>query len=156
MIKIIKKYVLLIVILMTSVSCLDDIDTQNKKSLFNFFIEMKEKIIEDNLKWVQKKSLNDFDVFALEYQLIEANDSLKNFFIGEELNDYAISKKIPVEEELSDEYSVTIKYIIDEDGGRSSTIVVRLSYYSPTYYYITLKLKKNKWMIESIDKLPLD
>ena len=139
MIKIIKKYTLLIVILMVSVSCLDDIDTQNKKTLFNFFVEMKEKIIEDNLKWVQKKSLNDFDVFALEYQLIEANDSLKNFFLDEEIT----------------EYSATIKYIIDEDGGRSSSIVVRSSYYSPTYYYITLKLKKNKWMIESIDKLPL-
>ena len=136
----IKKYVLLTAILITSVSCLDDIDTQNKKYLFNFFIDMKEKITEDNLKWLQKKSLDDFDVLALEYQLIEASDSLKNFFLDEEVT----------------EYSATIKYIIDEDGGRSSSIIVRSSYYSPTYYYISLKLKKNKWMIESIDKLPLD
>lgn len=136
----IKKYFLLIMVLTTSISCLDDIDTQNKKSLFNFFTDMKEKITEDNLRWVQKKSSDELDVYSLEYELIEANDSLKNFFLDEEVS----------------EYSSTIKYIIDEDGGRSSSIVVRSSYYSPTYYYITLKLHNNKWMIESIDSLPLD
>lgn len=136
----IKKYFLLIIMLTTSISCLDDIDAQNKKSLFNFFTDMKEKITEDNLRWVQKKSSLELDVYSLEYELIDSNDSLKNFFLDEEIS----------------EYSSTIKYIIDEDGGRSSSIVVRSSYYSPTYYYITLKLYKNKWMIESIDKLPLD
>jgi len=136
----IKKYFLLIIMLTTSISCLDDIDTQNKKTLFNFFTDMKEKITEDNLRWVQKKSSDDFDVFALEYELIDSNDSLKNFFLDEEVS----------------EYSSTIKYIIEEDGGRRSSIVVRSTYYSPTYYYIILKLHKNKWLIESIDKLPLD
>lgn len=136
----IKKYFLLTIIIIASVSCIDDTDTVNKKYLFNFFIDMKEKIKEDDLRWIQKRSSDNFDVYSLEEDLINSEDSLKNFFLNEDIG----------------EYSVTIKYIIGEDRGKYSTIVIRLSEYSPTYYYITLKLNKNKWIIESIDKLPLD
>lgn len=120
------------------VSCLEDLDTSKKNSLFLFYDDMKTEVLNNNINWIEKNSLIE-NVESIKNIIIYNNDSIKNLLSSSE-----------------GEYSVSINYTI----GNSSNpyrgyYIIRNSKFSPTYYYIKLINKSNKWEIESIDKLPL-
>ncbi len=134
----IKKKIILIMILTLLVSCLDDLDSSKKKSLFIFYDNMKNDILNDSIDWIEKNS-NIENIESMKNILLYNNDSLKNLI-------YSSNK----------EFSVTINYTIG-DGANPyrGYYIIRNTEFSPTYYYIRLVNKSNKWEIESIDKLPL-
>ncbi|MEI0581454.1 hypothetical protein [Brachyspira pilosicoli] len=133
------KKIILIIISLFTVSCLDDINTIKKESLFSFYTEMKNEIINDNIKWIEKNS-NIENISSLEDIILNNNDSIKNML------------------SLKDgEYSSTINYITAEANQNDrGSYIIRNTKLSPTYYYITLVYESSKWKIESIDKLPLN
>ena len=133
------KKIILIIISLFIVSCLDDINTIKKESLFSFYTEMKNEIINDNIKWIEKNS-NIENISSLEDIILNNNDSIKNML------------------SLKDgEYSSTINYITAEANQNDrGSYIIRNTKLSPTYYYITLVYESSKWKIESIDKLPLN
>ena len=125
-------------ILFLLVSCLEDLDTVRKKSLFAFYDEMKTEILSDNINWIEKNSD------------IENIENIKNIILD---NTDSIKKLMS---SSNKEYSVTINYTIgDNTNPASGYYIVRNMEFSPTYYYIRLVNNSNKWKIESIDKLPL-
>ena len=133
-----KILITLIVILFVLVSCLEDLDTVRKKSLFAFYDDMKTEILNDNINWIEKNSD------------IENIENIKNIILD---NTDSIKKLMS---SSNKEYSVTINYTIgDNTNPASGYYIVRNTEFSPTYYYIRLVNSSNKWKIESIDKLPL-
>ena len=133
-----KILITLIVILFVLVSCLEDLDTVRKKSLFVFYDEMKTEILSDNINWIEKNSD------------IENIENIKNIILD---NTDSIKKLMS---SSNKEYSVTINYTIGDNANPArGYYIVRNTEFSPTYYYIRLVNNSNKWKIESIDKLPL-
>ena len=133
------KKIILIIISLFTISCLDDINTIKKESLFSFYTEMKNEIINENIKWLEKNS-NIEDINKIENIILKNNDSIKNML---SLND--------------GEYSATINYITAEANQNDrGSYIIRNTKLSPTYYYITLIYESSKWKIETIDKLPLN
>ena len=133
-----KILITLIVILFVLVSCLEDLDTVRKKSLFAFYDEMKTEILSDNINWIEKNSD------------IENIENIKNIILD---NTDSIKKLMS---SSNKEYSVTINYTIGDNANPArGYYIVRNTEFSPTYYYIRLVSNSNKWKIESIDKLPL-
>ena len=133
-----KILITLIVILFILVSCLEDLDTVRKKSLFAFYDEMKTEILSDNINWIEKNSD------------IENIENIKNIILD---NTDSIKKLMS---SSNKEYSVTINYTIGDNANPArGYYIVRNTEFSPTYYYIRLVNNSNKWKIESIDKLPL-
>ena len=133
-----KILITLIVILFILVSCLEDLDTVRKKSLFVFYDEMKTEILSDNINWIEKNSD------------IENIENIKNIILD---NTDSIKKLMS---SSNKEYSVTINYTIGDNANPArGYYIVRNTEFSPTYYYIRLVNNSNKWKIESIDKLPL-
>ena len=133
------KKIILIIISLFTVSCLDDINTIKKESLFSFYTEMKNEIINDNIKWIEKNS-NIENISSLEDIILNNNDSIKNMLSLKDV-----------------EYSSTINYITAEANQNDrGSYIIRNTKLSPTYYYITLVYESSKWKIESIDKLPLN
>lgn len=130
-----KKFIFLFVIISISlISCLEDLDTLKKKSLFIFYQNMKSEIINDNINWIEKNS-HIKNIESIKNIIIDNNDSIKNLISSE-----------------NGEYSVTISYSVHPYKGY---YIIRNTLYSPTYYYIKLINDNNKWKIESIDKLPI-
>lgn len=138
-----KKIILLFFVSFIFVSCIEDAETVNKRDLFKTFMKMKKTLREDNIKWLKRNSIKSLDINSMKDILFENDDSIKNFV--------SIDKN-----EIETEYSATITYSIDFSKQRLGTIILRSSYYNPTYYYIKLVFNNNKWLIESIDKLPLN
>ncbi|ANN63296.1 hypothetical protein OFR22_04760 [Brachyspira hyodysenteriae] len=133
-----KILITLIVILFILVSCLEDLDSVRKESLFAFYDEMKTQILNDDINWIEKNS-NIENVENIKNIILDNTDSLKKLISS--------SNK---------EYSVTINYTIGDSANPSKGYyIVRNTEFSPTYYYIRLVNNSNKWKIESIDKLPL-
>lgn len=133
-----KILITLIVILFILVSCLEDLDSVRKESLFAFYDEMKTQILNDDINWIEKNS-NIENVENIKNIILDNTDSLKKLISS--------SNK---------EYSVTINYTIGDSANPSKWYyIVRNTEFSPTYYYIRLVNNSNKWKIESIDKLPL-
>lgn len=133
------KKIILIIISLFTVSCLDDVNTIKKESLFSFYTEMKNEIINENLKWLEKNS-NIEDINKIENIILKNNDSIKNML---SLND--------------GEYSATINYITAEANQNDrGSYIIRNTKLSPNYYYIKLIYESSKWKIESIDKLPIN
>ena len=133
-----KILITLIVILFILVSCLEDLDTVRKKSLFVFYDEMKTEILSDNINWIEKNSNID-NIESIKDILTDNDDSIKNLLSSS-----------------NGEYSVTINYTIgDNTSAYRGYYIIRNSEFSPTYYYIRLINEANKWKIESIDRLPL-
>ncbi|KLI34339.1 hypothetical protein [Brachyspira hyodysenteriae] len=133
-----KILITLIVILFILVSCLEDLDSVRKESLFAFYDEMKTQILNDDINWIEKNS-NIENVENIKNIILDNTDSLKELISS--------SNK---------EYSVTINYTIGDSANPSKGYyIVRNTEFSPTYYYIRLVNNSNKWKIESIDKLPL-
>lgn len=133
------KKIILIIISLFTVSCLDDVNTIKKESLFSFYKEMKNEIINENIKWLEKNS-NIEDINKIENIILKNNDSIKNML---SLND--------------GEYSATINYITAEANKNDrGSYIIRNTKSSPTYYYIKLIYESSKWKIESIDKLPIN
>ncbi|WP_300370223.1 hypothetical protein [Brachyspira sp.] len=133
-----KLFIILIIILTLIVSCLDDLDSSKKKTLFLFYNDFKNEILNDNINWIEKNS-NIKNIADIKNILIDNNDSLKKLISS--------SNK---------EFSVTINYTIgDSANPYRGYYIIRNTEFSPTYYYIRLINKSNKWEIESIDKLPL-
>lgn len=133
------KKIILIIISLFTVSCLDDVNTIKKESLFSFYTEMKNEIINENIKWLEKNS-NIEDINKIENIILKNNDSIKNML---SLND--------------GEYSATINYITAEANQNDrGSYIIRNTKLSPTYYYIKLIYEFSKWKIESIDKLPIN
>ncbi len=135
------KKIFIILIILSSllfVSCLEDLDSSKKKSLFIFYDNMKNEILNDNINWIEKNSSIE-NIDNMKDILIDNNDSIKKLISS--------SNK---------EYSVTINYTIgDSTNPYMGYYIIRNTEFSPTYYYIRLVNKSNKWEIESIDKLPL-
>ena len=133
------KKIILIIISLFIVSCLDDVNTIKKESLFSFYTEMKNEIINDNIKWIEKNS-NIENISSLEGIILNNNDSIKNMLSSKD-----------------GEYSSTINYITAEANQNDrGSYIVRNTKLSPTYYYITLVYESSKWKIETIDKLPIN
>lgn len=133
------KKIILIIISLFTISCLDDVNTIKKESLFSFYTEMKNEIINENIKWLEKNS-NIEDINKIENIILKNNDSIKNML---SLND--------------GEYSATINYITAEANQNDrGSYIIRNTKLSPTYYYIKLIYEFSKWKIESIDKLPIN
>ena len=133
------KKIILIIISLFIVSCLDDINTIKKESLFSFYTEMKNEIINDNIKWIEKNS-NIENISSLEGIILNNNDSIKNMLSSKD-----------------GEYSSTINYITAEANQNDrGSYIIRNTKLSPTYYYITLVYESSKWKIETIDKLPIN
>ncbi|MEI0530380.1 hypothetical protein R4I97_02345 [Brachyspira pilosicoli] len=133
------KKIILIIISLFSISCLDDVNTIKKESLFSFYTEMKNEIINENIKWLEKNS-NIEDINKIENIILKNNDSIKNMLSLED-----------------GEYSSTINYITAEANQNDrGSYIIRNTKLSPTYYYITLVYESSKWKIETIDKLPLN
>lgn len=133
------KKIILIIISLFTVSCLDDVNTIKKESLFSFYTEMKNEIINENIKWLEKNSNID-DINKIENIILKNNDSIKNML---SLND--------------GEYSATINYITAEANQNDrGSYIIRNTKLSPIYYYIKLIYESSKWKIESIDKLPIN
>lgn len=133
------KKIILIIISLFTVSCLDDVNTIKKESLFSFYTEMKNEIINENIKWLEKNS-NIENINQMENIILKNNDSIKNMLSLEE-----------------GEYSSTINYITAEANKNDrGSYIIRNTKLSPTYYYIILIYESSKWKIETIDKLPLN
>ncbi|MCZ9892718.1 hypothetical protein PQQ32_09920 [Brachyspira hyodysenteriae] len=133
-----KILITLIVILFILVSCLEDLDSVKKESLFAFYDDMKTHILNDNINWIENNS-NIENIENIKNIILDNSDSLKKLMSS--------SNK---------EYSVTINYTIGDNANPASGYyIVRNTEFSPTYYYIRLENNSNKWKIESIDKLPL-
>ncbi|EKV57232.1 hypothetical protein [Brachyspira hampsonii] len=127
-----------IIVLFILVSCLEDLDSVRKESLFAFYDNMKNEILNDNINWIEKNSD------------IENIENIKNII----LDDSDSIKKLL--SSSNKEYSVTINYTIGDNANKASGYyIIRNTEFSPTYYYIRLVNNSNKWKIESIDKLPL-
>ncbi|ELV05130.1 hypothetical protein [Brachyspira hampsonii] len=117
---------------------MEDLDSVRKESLFVFYDNMKNEILNDNINWIEKNSD------------IENIENIKNIILDDS---DSIKKLIS---SSNKEYSVTINYTIgDNVNSASGYYIVRNTEFSPTYYYIRLVNNSNKWKIESIDKLPL-
>ena len=133
------KKIILIIISLFTISCLDDINTIKKESLFSFYKEMKNEIINVNIKWLEKNS-NIENINKIENIILKNDDSIKNMFSLED-----------------GEYSATINYITAEANQNDrGSYIIRNTKLSPTYYYITLIYDASKWKIETIDKLPIN
>ena len=133
------KKIILIIISLFTISCLDDINTIKKESLFSFYTEMKNEIINENMKWLEKNS-NIEDINNIENIILKNNDSIKNMLSSKD-----------------GEYSATINYTTaDANQNDRGSYIIRNTKLSPTYYYITLIYDSSKWKIETIDKLPLN
>ncbi|WP_157151094.1 hypothetical protein [Brachyspira sp. SAP_772] len=133
------KKIILIIISLFTISCLDDINTIKKESLFSFYTDMKNEIINENINWIEKNS-NMENISSLEDIILNNNDSIKNMLSLED-----------------GEYSATINYITAEANQNDrGSYIIRNTKLSPTYYYITLVYESSKWKIETIDKLPLN
>lgn len=133
------KKIILIIISLFSISCLDDINTIKKESLFSFYIEMKNEIINENINWIEKNS-NIENINEMENIILKNNDSIKNMLSSKD-----------------GEYSATINYITAEANQNDrESYIIRNTKLSPTYYYITLVYESSKWKIETIDKLPIN
>ena len=133
------KKIILIIISLFALSCLDDVNTIKKESLFSFYTEMKNEIINDNIKWIEKNS-NIENISSLEDIILNNNDSIKNMLSSKD-----------------GEYSSTINYITAEANQNDrGSYIIRNTKLSPTYYYITLVYESSKWKIETIDKLPIN
>ncbi len=129
---------LIMIVSLLLVSCLEDLDSTKKKSLFVFYDEMKNEILKDNINWIEKNSNID-NIENIKDILIDNNDSVKKLISSS-----------------NGEYSVTINYTIgDNTSPYKGYYIIRNSEFSPTYYYIRVVNESNKWKIESIDKLPL-
>ena len=129
---------LIMIVSLLFVSCLEDLDSTKKKSLFVFYDEMKNEILKDNINWIEKNSNID-NIENIKDILIDNNDSVKKLISSS-----------------NGEYSVTINYTIgDNTSPYKGYYIIRNSEFSPTYYYIRVINESNKWKIESIDKLPL-
>ena len=129
---------LIMIVSLLLVSCLEDLDSNKKKSLFVFYDEMKNEILKDNINWIEKNSNID-NIENIKDILIDNNDSVKKLISSS-----------------NGEYSVTINYTIgDNTSPYKGYYIIRNSEFSPTYYYIRVVNDSNKWKIESIDKLPL-
>ena len=129
---------LIMIISLLFVSCLEDLDSTKKKSLFVFYDEIKNEILKDNINWIEKNSNID-NIENIKDILIDNNDSVKKLISSS-----------------NGEYSVTINYTIgDNTSPYKGYYIIRNSEFSPTYYYIRVVNEANKWKIESIDKLPL-
>lgn len=137
MMSICMRYILLICISLFFTSCLEDNNSIRKRELFVFFDNFKKNI--DNIDFFKKNS-NIENIDSLKDILISNNDSIKNLIQNTNIS----------------EYSSTINYTIG-DSSKTDTayFIIRNTMYSPTYYYITLYNKSNKWVIDSINKLPL-
>ncbi|CRF31582.1 hypothetical protein BRSU_0240 [Brachyspira suanatina] len=133
-----KILITLIAVLFIAVSCLEDLDSVRKKSLFAFYDEMKNEILNDNINWIEKNS-NIENIENIKNIILDNTDSLKKLMSSS-----------------NEEYSVTINYTIGDSSNPSrGYYIVRNTEFSPTYYYIRLANNSSKWKIESIDKLPL-
>ena len=133
------KKIILIIISLFALSCLDDVNTIKKESLFSFYTEMKNEIINNNIKWIEKNS-NIENISSLEDIILNNNDSIKNMLSSKD-----------------GEYSSTINYITAEANQNDrGSYIIRNTKLSPTYYYITLVYESSKWKIETIDKLPIN
>ena len=97
-----KILITLIVILFILVSCLEDLDSVRKESLFSFYDDMKTQILNDNINWIEKNSDIE-NIENLKNVLLDNTDSLKNLISS--------SNK---------EYSVTINYTIGDGSNPSS------------------------------------
>ena len=129
---------LIMIVSLLFISCLEDLDSTKKKSLFVFYDEMKNEILKDNINWIEKNSNID-NIENIKDILIDNNDSVKKLISSS-----------------NGEYSVTINYTIgDNTSPYKGYYIIRNSEFSPTYYYIRVVNDSNKWKIESIDKLPL-
>ena len=129
---------LIMIVSLLFVSCLEDLDSTKKKSLFVFYDKMKNEILKDNINWIEKNSNID-NIENIKDILIDNNDSVKKLISSS-----------------NGEYSVTINYTIgDNTSPYKGYYIIRNSEFSPTYYYIRVVNDSNKWKIESIDKLPL-
>lgn len=130
-----KRLIFLIFISLTFSSCLKDAEALKKEKLFVFFDNMKIAIQKEDDKWFKKNAVLGFD----ESNLFTGDSALKNFFNYDK-----------------GEYSVTINYNIGASDNRVGAFIIRNVSLNPVYYYIRLSYnKKNKWIIESIDKLPI-
>ena len=129
---------IIIIIVLSLISCLEDLDSAKKKSLFSFYDNFKTQILDDNISWIEKNS-NMENITDMKNILIENNDSIKKLLSSS-----------------NGEYSVTINYTVgDNTNPYRGYYIIRNTEFSPTYYYVRLVNKSNKWKIESIDKLPL-
>lgn len=135
-----RLFAAFIIILIFLVSCLEDADTLRKKSLFGFYDDMKLQLLDDNIDWIKNNSDIE-DIETIKDVLINDKDSIKNLMSSSNA-----------------EYSVTINYTIgDNTSPYRGYYIIRNTEFSPTYYYIRLVNKSaTKWVIESIDKLPLN
>ncbi|OEJ13479.1 hypothetical protein BFL38_01650 [Brachyspira hampsonii] len=133
-----RIFITSIIVLFILVSCLEDLDSVRKESLFAFYDNMKNEILNDNINWIEKNS-NIENIENIKNIILDDSDSIKKLISS--------SNK---------EYSVTINYTIGDNGNQASGYyIIRNTEFSPTYYYIRLVNNSNKWKIESIDKLPL-
>ncbi|WP_295159443.1 hypothetical protein [uncultured Brachyspira sp.] len=134
-----KFFIIFIFVLSVFVSCLEDLDSIRKKKLFEFYDNIKSEILNDNINWIEKNS----DIENIEDMkdiLINNNDSLKKFILSS-----------------NGEYSVTVNYTIgDSSNSYSGYYIIRNTEFYPVYYYIRLVYKSNRWVIESVNKLPLE
>lgn len=134
-----KFFIIFIFVLSVFVSCLEDLDSIRKKKLFEFYDNIKSEILNDNINWIEKNS----DIENIEDMkdiLINNNDSLKKFMLSS-----------------NGEYSVTVNYTIgDSSNSYSGYYIIRNTEFYPVYYYIRLVYKSNRWVIESVNKLPLE
>ena len=134
-----RLFIIFIIASLFFVSCLEDVDTLRKKSLFGFYDDMKIQLLDDNIDWIENNSdIENID--SIKDILINNKDSIKNLISSSNA-----------------EYSVTINYTIgDNTNPYRGYYIIRNTEFSPTYYYIRLVNKStSKWIIESIDKLPL-
>ena len=134
-----KFFIIFIFVLSVFVSCLEDLDSIRNKKLFEFYDNIKSEILNDNINWIEKNS----DIENIEDMkdiLINNNDSLKKFILSS-----------------NGEYSVTVNYTIgDSSNSYSGYYIIRNTEFYPVYYYIRLVYKSNRWVIESVNKLPLE
>ncbi len=134
-----KFFIIFIFVLSVVVSCLEDLDSIREKKLFEFYDNIKSEILNDNINWIEKNS----DIENIEDMkdiLINNNDSLKKFILSS-----------------NGEYSVTVNYTIgDSSNSYSGYYIIRNTEFYPVYYYIRLVYKSNRWVIESVNKLPLE
>lgn len=132
------KFFIISIISILSLSCLDDINTVKKENLFVFLENFKKSINENNIKWIERNS-NIENINSIKNIIIDNEDSIKNLIIDKD-----------------GEYSITINYTVgDNIKPDTGYYIIRNTKFSPTYYYIKLIDKSNKWKIESINKLPL-
>ena len=83
------KKIFIILIILSSllfVSCLEDLDSSKKKSLFIFYDNMKNEILNDNINWIlldEEKDRKELDgkSYTCLYEIKNQTNHLKSLFM---------------------------------------------------------------------------